>query len=233
MKITLSGYELEDALKAYFQLQFNKQVEITVDDTQEIVAHVTLGSVIDNSEPEETTTEEKPKQRRGRKPKVESEVNNDDIEDNVQVSTHYANLPELTKEEREKYVYILTLLNNNPLNKNKNAILDAIKELSNNLNTVLNANIYYKEWLENLTLDRIEEPVTEPDTVTEDRVEEEEEDDTFKNTLENIIDDIVTSKESQTQNKLLFSSTNNSNVTKSGTFFSANATTTTTTNKVF
>lgn len=120
MKITLSGYELEDALKAYFQLQFNKQVDVNINDEQEVVAHITLGSIIDSSEPEVITTEEKPKQRRGRKPKTtEPEVNNDeeDNEDDSPVSNHYANLPELTKEEREQYVYILTLLNNNPLNK--------------------------------------------------------------------------------------------------------------------
>lgn len=217
MKITLTGYELEDALKAYFQLQFNKQVDVSIDDSQEVTASIKLGSLIQDEF--DTEVEDKPKQRKTRKSKVvEPEVHNEEVTEDVPTSSHYANLPELTKEEREHYIAILKLINNNPLNKNKDEIYSLTKEMTSNLTTVLHANTFYQEWLKLTTLEEISEP-SEPEVIKKevddspDALNSIIEDITNPNEKDKLAEDVVIPK------KGLFSSTQN--VTKSGTIFSA------------
>lgn len=218
MKITLTGYELEDALKAYFQLQFHKQVDVSIDGSQEVTASIILGSLI--SDDPETEVEEKPKQRKTRKAKpVEPETSNNLEEDDVPTSTHYSNLPELTKEEREKYVSILSLINNNPMNKNKDLISKATTDLTPNLTTVLHANTFYQEWLKLTALEEISEP-SEPEPDEEEKEEVDNSSDTLSSIIDEVTDPSTKDKPVVTEPKKgLFSSANN--VHKSGTFFNA------------
>lgn len=217
MKITLTGYELEDALKAYFQLQFHKQVDVSIDDSQEVTASITLGSLIHNDL--DVEVEDKPKQRKTRKSKViEPETNNEESVEDIPASSHYANLPELTKEEREQYIAILKLINNNPLNKNKDEIYSLTTEMTPNLTTVLHANRFYQEWLKLATLENISEQ-SEPEVSGEDL-------NSSSTTLDGILEDITDTNgkdipvvDAITPKKGLFSSANG--VAKSGTLFSA------------
>lgn len=170
MLITLSGCELEDAIKDYFQKQFNKQVEVTVSDSEAVQASIVIGSL--ENEIEQVSTE-KPKRTRTKK-EENLDKTAEDVSNEPEEKTKYSSLPKLNKEDQTIYTQILTLLNNNPLNKHREELEKLSLNVSDDLKTVLDASEHFNDWLtyckeqntkeeskENI-VEVKEEPISEP-----------------------------------------------------------------------
>lgn len=160
MLVTLSGFELEDALQMYLEKQFNRKVEVSIDEGDSVIASVELKETLNVSS---TVTEEnhnhsndldEPKPRRTRRKRVEVLDENDNsvsetaVEEEVEEEkTKYATLPRLNQEDQAKYTQILTLLNTNARNKNRLQLEELSTNVSEDLKTVLNASEHYQDWL--------------------------------------------------------------------------------------
>lgn len=259
MLVTLSGFELEESLKDYLQKQFNRVVEVSVSDSQLVTASIELKEAIlpIKTEVEEenhthSVESDEPKPRRTRRKRVEVLDENDNkvsevtVEESVEEEkTKYSDLPRLNQEDQTKYTQILTLLSNNPRNKNRLQLEELSTDLSTDLKTVLNASEHYQDWLKycqeqdsETAMNEIlkqEEPEitdeeniidTEPTEPVNEPVEESLEDRTLRLMKE------VNEEDQQEDNKVqepekpkksLFGSPDNS-VTKSGSFFNSQPT---------
>lgn len=161
MKITLSGYELEDAISLYLVQQFGKNLTVSVDDSQEVTACIELSAMEVTVEemPKEkhihsSTELDEPKPKRTRRKRVEVLDENDNsvsetaVEEEIEEEkTKYATLPRLNQEDQVKYTQILTLLNTNARNKNRLQLEELSKDISEDLRTVLDASEHYQDWL--------------------------------------------------------------------------------------
>lgn len=160
MLITLSGFELEDALQMYLEKQFNRKIEVLVDEGDSVIASVELkgtlnisSTVIEENHNHSTNLDE-PKPRRTRRKRVEVLDENDNsvsettVEEQVEdEKTKYADLPRLNQEDQVKYTQILTLLNTNTRNKNRLQLEELSTNVSEDLKIVLNASEHYQDWL--------------------------------------------------------------------------------------
>lgn len=160
MLVTLSGFELEDALQMYLEKQFNRKVEVSIDEGDSVIASVELKETLNVSS---TVTEEnhnhsndldEPKPKRTRRKRVEVLDENDNsvsetaVEEEIEEEkTKYATLPRLNQEDQVKYTQILTLLNTNARNKNRLQLEELSKDISEDLRTVLDASEHYQDWL--------------------------------------------------------------------------------------
>lgn len=161
MKITLSGYELEDAISLYLVQQFGKELTVSVDDNQEVTAcielsamEIAVGEVSKENHNHSVQESEEVKPKRTRRKRVEvldgedNPVSETTVEEQVEnEKTKYANLPRLNQEDQAKYTQILTLLSTNPRNKNRLQLEELSKDVSEDLRTVLNASEHYQDWL--------------------------------------------------------------------------------------
>lgn len=163
MLVTLSGFELEDALQMYLEKQFNRKVEVSVDESDSVIASVELkgtlnvSSTVTEENHNHTTDLDEPKPRRTRRKRVEILDENDnsvsettveeEVEEVKDEKTKYADLPRLNQEDQAKYTQILTLLSTNARNKNRLQLEELSTNVSEDLKTVLNASEHYQDWL--------------------------------------------------------------------------------------
>lgn len=165
MLVTLSGFELEDALQMYLEKQFNRKVEVLVDEGDSVIASVELKEVIlpikaeleeeNHNHSIQESEEVKPKRTRRKRVEVLDEEDNpvsettveEEVEKVKDEKTKYADLPRLNQEDQAKYTQILTLLNTNPRNKNRLQLEQLSINISEDLKTVLNASEHYQDWL--------------------------------------------------------------------------------------
>lgn len=163
MLVTLSGFELEDALQMYLEKQFNRKVEVSVDEGDSVIASVELKgtlnvlSTLTEENHNHSTDLDEPKPRRTRRKRVEVLDENDnsvsettveeEVEEVKDEKTKYADLPRLNQEDQVKYTQILTLLNTNARNKNRLQLEELSTNVSEDLKTVLNASEHYQDWL--------------------------------------------------------------------------------------
>ena len=164
MKISLSGYELEDAISLYLVQQFGKDLTVSVADDQEVTACIELSSMEVNVEgvskekhihSAQESEEVKPKRTRRKKVEILDENDNSVSEEEQEIieelvseeKTKYSGLPRLNQEDQSQYTQILTLLSDNPRNKNRTKLEELTQNISEDLATVLKASEHYQDWL--------------------------------------------------------------------------------------
>ena len=178
MLIVLSGNELQEVVTKYLESIFQSKIESVSVATGELTVMVELSK--DSSQevtvslPKEEETPLKPKQpKRKRRTKAEMEEDSEDIDVEVEVepSTHYAELPSISEENRDKYTKVLELLNTNVRGSKDQEIEDLVATLDADTVLWVSNNKAYQLWLSNRVQAKAEEEVPIPELPVEDVAE--------------------------------------------------------------
>lgn len=180
MLIVLSGNELQEVvtkhLEGIFQAgikslsvaagELTVIVEVEKSQTQEITVSLPK---------EEQDTSPKPKRRRRTKAKMDEDFEDTDVEVEVEVevepSTHYAELPSISEENRDKYIKVLELLNTNVRGSKDQEIEELVATLDADTVLWVSNNKAYQLWLGNRVQAKAVEEIPIPELPTDDVAE--------------------------------------------------------------
>ena len=176
MLIVLSGNELQEVvtkhLEGIFQAgikslsvatgELTVIVEVEKDQTQEVTVSLPK---------EEQDTTPKPKRRRRTKAEIDEDSEEADAEVEVEPSTHYAELPSISEENRDKYTKVLELLNTNVRGSKDQEIENLVATLDADTVLWVSNNKAYQLWLGNRVQTKAEKEVPIPELLTEDVAE--------------------------------------------------------------
>lgn len=175
MLIVLSGNELQEVVTKYLKSIFQSKIESVSVATGELTVMVELSK--DSSQevtvslPKEEETPPKPKRKRRTKAEMEEDSEDIDVEVEVEPSTHYAELPSISEENRDKYTKVLELLNTNVRGSKDQEIEDLVATLDADTVLWVSNNKAYQLWLSNRVQAKAEEEVPIPELPVEDVAE--------------------------------------------------------------
>lgn len=176
MLIVLTGNELHEVVTKYLEDVFQSEIKSLSVTSGELTVMVELGKnqTKEVSVPlpkEEQDTSPKPKRRRRTKAEIDEDAEEVDAEVEVEPSTHYAELPSISEENRDKYTKVLELLNTNVRGSKDQEIEDLVATLDADTVLWVSNNKAYQLWLSNRVQTKAEEEVPIPELPTEDVAE--------------------------------------------------------------
>lgn len=176
MLIVLTGNELHEVVTKYLEDVFQSEIKSLSVTSGELTVMVELGKnqTKEVSVPlpkEEQDTSPKPKRRRRTKAEIDEDAEEVDAEVEVEPSTHYAELPTISEENRDKYTKVLELLNTNVRGSKDQEIEDLVATLDADTVLWVNNNKAYQLWLSNRVQTKAEEEVPIPELPVEDVAE--------------------------------------------------------------
>lgn len=176
MLIVLTGNELHEVVTKYLEDVFQSEIKSLSVTSGELTVMVELGKnqTKEVSVPlpkEEQDTSPKPKRRRRTKAEIDEDAEEVDAEVEVEPSTHYAELPTISEENRDKYTKVLELLNTNVRGSKDQEIEDLVATLDADTVLWVSNNKAYQLWLSNRVQTKAEEEVPIPELPTDDVAE--------------------------------------------------------------
>lgn len=176
MLIVLTGNELHEVVTKYLEDVFQSEIKSLSVTSGELTVMVELGKnqTKEVSVPlpkEEQDTSPKPKRRRRTKVEIDEDAEEVDAEVEVEPSTHYAELPTISEENRDKYTKVLELLNTNVRGSKDQEIEDLVATLDADTVLWVSNNKAYQLWLSNRVQTKAEEEVPIPELPVEDVAE--------------------------------------------------------------
>lgn len=176
MLIVLTGNELHEVVTKYLEDVFQSEIKSLSVTSGELTVMVELGKnqTKEVSVPlpkEEQDTSLKPKRRRRTKAEIDEDAEEVDAEVEVEPSTHYAELPTISEENRDKYTKVLELLNTNVRGSKDQEIEDLVTTLDADTVLWVSNNKAYQLWLSNRVQTKAEEEVPIPELPTDDVAE--------------------------------------------------------------
>lgn len=176
MLIVLTGNELQEVVTKYLEDVFQSEIKSLSVAAGELTVMVELekNQTQEVSVPlpkEEQETAPKPKRRRRTKAEMDEDAEEADVEVEVEPSTHYADLPSISEENRDKYTKVLELLNTNVRGSKDQEIEDLVSTLDADTVLWVSNNKAYQLWLSNRVQTKAEEEVPIPELPTEDVAE--------------------------------------------------------------
>lgn len=176
MLIVLTGNELHEVVTKYLEDVFQSEIKSLSVTSGELTVMVELGKnqTKEVSVPlpkEEQDTSPKPKRRRRTKAEIDEDAEEIDAEVEVEPSTHYAELPTISEENRDKYTKVLELLNTNVRGSKDQEIEDLVATLDADTVLWVSNNKAYQLWLSNRVQTKAEEEVPIPELPTDDVAE--------------------------------------------------------------
>ena len=176
MLIVLTGNELQEVVTKYLEDVFQSEIKSLSVAAGELTVMVELGknqtqAVSVPLPKEEEETAPKPKRKRRTKAEMEEDAEEADVEVEVEPSTHYAELPSISEENRDKYTKVLELLNTNVRGSKDQEIEDLVATLDADTVLWVSNNKAYQLWLSNRVQTKAEEEVPIPELPVEDVAE--------------------------------------------------------------
>ena len=176
MLIVLTGNELHEVVTKYLEDVFQSEIKSLSVTSGELTVMVELGKNQTKEVPvplpkEEQDTSPKPKRRRRTKAEIDEDAEEVDAEVEVEPSTHYAELPTISEENRDKYTKVLELLNTNVRGSKDQEIEDLVATLDADTVLWVSNNKAYQLWLSNRVQTKAEEEVPIPELPTDDVAE--------------------------------------------------------------
>ena len=176
MLIVLTGNELQEVVTKYLEDVFQSEIKSLSVAAGELTVMVELGKnqtqAVSVSLPkEEQETAPKPKRRRRTKAEMDEDSEDTDAEVEVEPSTHYAELPSISEENRDKYTKVLELLNTNVRGSKDQEIEELVATLDADTVLWVSNNKAYQLWLSNRVQTKAEEEIPIPELPTEDVAE--------------------------------------------------------------
>ena len=176
MLIVLTGNELQEVVTKYLEDVFQSEIKSLSVAAGELTVMVELGknqtqAVSVPLPKEEEETAPKPKRKRRTKAEMEEDTEEADAEVEVEPSTHYAELPAISEENRDKYTKVLELLNTNVRGSKDQEIEDLVATLDADTVLWVSNNKAYQLWLSNRVQTKAEEEVPIPELPTDDVAE--------------------------------------------------------------
>lgn len=176
MLIVLTGNELHEVVTKYLEDVFQSEIKSLSVTSGELTVMVELGKIQTQEvsiplPKEEQDTSPKPKRRRRTKAEIEEDTEEADVEVEVEPSTHYAELPTISEENRDKYTKVLELLNTNVRGSKDQEIEDLVATLDADTVLWVSNNKAYQLWLSNRVQTKAEEEVPIPELPAEDVAE--------------------------------------------------------------
>ena len=176
MLIVLTGNELHEVVTKYLKDVFQSEIKSLSVTSGELTVMVELGKIQTQEvsiplPKEEQDTSPKPKRRRRTKAEIEEDTEEADVEVEVEPSTHYAELPTISEENRDKYTKVLELLNTNVRGSKDQEIEDLVATLDADTVLWVSNNKAYQLWLSNRVQTKAEEEVPIPELPAEDVAE--------------------------------------------------------------
>lgn len=175
MLLVLSGNELQEVIAKHLETVFKAKIESVSIASGELTVLVELGKEkVEITTPlpkEEEETPSKPKRRRRTKAEMDEDSEDTDVEVEVEPSTHYAELPAISEDNRDKYTKVLELLNTNVRGSKDQEIEDLVATLDADTVLWVSNNKAYQLWLSNRVQTKAEEEVPIPELPTEDVAE--------------------------------------------------------------
>lgn len=176
MLLVLSGNELQDVIAKHLETVFKAKLESISIASGELTVIVEVGKsqtqeVTVPIPKEEQDTTPKPKRRRRTKAEMDEDSEDTDAEVEVEPSTHYAELPSISEENRDKYTKVLELLNTNVRGSKDQEIEDLVATLDADTVLWVSNNKAYQLWLSNRIQAKAEEESPIPELPTEDVAE--------------------------------------------------------------
>ena len=176
MLIVLTGNELQEVVTKYLEDVFQSEIKSLSVAAGELTVMVELGknqtqAVSVPLPKEEEETAPKPKRKRRTKAEMEEDSEEADVEIEVEPSTHYAELPTISEENRDKYTKVLELLNTNVRGSKDQEIEDLVATLDADTVLWVSNNKAYQLWLSNRVQIKAEEEVPIPELPTDDVAE--------------------------------------------------------------
>ena len=154
MLIVLTGNELQEVVTKYLEDVFQSEIKSLSVAAGELTVMVELGKnqtqAVSVSLPkEEQESAPKPKRRRRTKAEMDEDAEDTDAEVEVEPSTHYAELPSISEENRDKYTKVLELLNTNVRGSKDQEIEELVATLDADTVLWVSNNKAYQLWLGN------------------------------------------------------------------------------------
>ena len=176
MLIVLTGNELQEVVTKYLEDVFQSEIKSLSVAAGELTVMVELGKnqtqAVSVSLPkEEQETAPKPKRRRRTKAEMDEDSEDTDVEVEVEPSTHYAELPSISEENRDKYTKVLELLNTNVRGSKDQEIEDLVSTLDADTVLWVSNNKAYQLWLGNRVQAKAVEEIPIPELSTDDVAE--------------------------------------------------------------
>lgn len=176
MLIVLTGNELQEVVTKYLEDVFQSEIKSLSVAAGELTVMVELGKnqtqAVSVSLPkEEQETAPKPKRRRRTKAEMDEDSEDTDAEVEVEPSTHYAELPSISEENRDKYTKVLELLNTNVRGSKDQEIEELVATLDADTVLWVSNNKAYQLWLSNRVQTKAVEEIPIPELPTEDVAE--------------------------------------------------------------
>lgn len=175
MLLVLSGNELQEVIAKHLETVFKAKIESVSIASGELTVLVELGKgKVEVTTPlpkEEEETPSKPKRRRRTKAEMDEDSEDTDVEVEVEPSTHYAELPAISEDNRDKYTKVLELLNTNVRGSKDQEIEDLVATLDADTVLWVSNNKAYQLWLSNRVQAKAQEEVPIPELPTEDVAE--------------------------------------------------------------
>lgn len=176
MLLVLSGNELQDVIAKHLETVFKAKLKSISIASGELTVIVEIGKsqtqeVTVPIPKEEQDTTPKPKRRRRTKAEMDEDSEDTDAEVEVEPSTHYAELPSISEENRDKYTKVLELLNTNVRGSKDQEIEDLVATLDADTVLWVSNNKAYQLWLSNRVQAKAEEESPIPELPTEDVAE--------------------------------------------------------------
>ena len=176
MLIVLTGNELHEVVTKYLEDVFQSEIKSLSVTSGELTVMVELGKnqTKEVSVPlpkEEQDTSPKPKRRRRTKAEIDEDTEEVDAEVEVEPSTHYAELPTISEENRDKYTKVLELLNTNVRGSKDQEIEDLVATLDADTVLWVSNNKAYQLWLSNRVQTKAEEEIPILELPTDDVAE--------------------------------------------------------------
>lgn len=176
MLIVLTGNELQEVVTKYLEDVFQSEIKSLSVAAGELTVMVELGKnqtqAVSVSLPkEEQETAPKPKRRRRTKAEMDEDSEDTDVEVEVEPSTHYAELPSISEENRDKYTKVLELLNTNVRGSKDQEIEELVATLDADTVLWVSNNKAYQLWLGNRVQAKAVEEIPIPELPTDDVAE--------------------------------------------------------------
>lgn len=175
MLLVLSGNELQEVIAKHLETVFKAKIESVSIASGELTVLVELEKEkVEITTPlpkEEEETPSKPKRRRRTKAEMDEDSEDTDVEVEVEPSTHYAELPAISEDNRDKYTKVLELLNTNVRGSKDQEIEDLVATLDADTVLWVSNNKAYQLWLSNRVQTKAQKEVSIPELPTEDVAE--------------------------------------------------------------
>lgn len=176
MLIVLTGNELQEVVTKYLEDVFQSEIKSLSVAAGELTVMVELGKnqtqAVSVSLPkEEQESAPKPKRRRRTKAEMDEDAEDADAEVEVEPSTHYAELPSISEENRDKYTKVLELLNTNVRGSKDQEIEELVATLDADTVLWVSNNKAYQLWLGNRVQAKAVEEIPIPELPTDDVAE--------------------------------------------------------------